>query len=157
MKIEVEKIKKDQELRLEEEVLAKTWDLDSFDVKFVGSISFDCIFRRIGDEILVGVNVVTHRSITCSRCLADTTQAVKQEFELSYSATELGDYLEVDKDIREEILLNFPMKVLCKDNCKGICPVCKANLNLEKCKCQENQKSKCKNQKHTSKSKNFDI
>ncbi|MDD5195443.1 MAG: DUF177 domain-containing protein, partial [Candidatus Omnitrophica bacterium] len=50
------------------------------------------------------------------------------------------EYLTVDNDIREEVLLNFPMKVLCKPDCKGLCPGCGANLNNEVCKCKQKTK-----------------
>lgn len=139
MRIEVEKIK-DKEIVLEEDIPAATWDLDSFDVKFVDNIHFDCAFVRVSNEIIVNVQAITHRNIICSRCLTQVTQSIKQKFELDYNVNSLGDYLEVDKDIREEMLLDFPMKVLCKEDCKGLCPECKADLNFEKCKCQMKQK-----------------
>jgi len=142
MKIELEKIKKDQEVELSEVIPAESWDLDSFDVRFVNSICIDCTFTRVSNEILVDARVKTSRHITCSRCLRDTTCEVKQRFQLNYGINNLGDFLEVDRDVREEILLNFPMKVLCRDDCKGICPGCKVNLNIEECKCKKNSVNK---------------
>ena len=46
-----------------------------------------------------------------------------------------GYELDVDAFISEEIMIGFPMKVLCKDDCKGICSVCGANLNRGECGC----------------------
>lgn len=43
--------------------------------------------------------------------------------------------LDVDKLIYDEILVNWPAKVLCKDDCRGICPVCGQNLNRGDCGC----------------------
>ena len=43
--------------------------------------------------------------------------------------------LDVDRLIYDEILVNWPTKVLCKDDCKGICPVCGQNLNQQDCGC----------------------
>ena len=34
------------------------------------------------------------------------------------------------------ILLNMPTKILCSEDCKGVCPVCGANLNVQTCSCQ---------------------
>ncbi|UCC95641.1 MAG: DUF177 domain-containing protein [Candidatus Omnitrophota bacterium] len=135
MKIAVEKIN-EIEVKLEENAAASLWDMDSFDVKFVDQIHLDCGFLRAGGEIIVNVIAATHRLITCSRCLEETVQDVSHAFTLSYEANHLGDYLEIDKEIREELLLNFPMKVLCKTDCKGICPRCGVNLNNQRCKCQ---------------------
>jgi uncharacterized protein len=47
----------------------------------------------------------------------------------------IGYDLDVDKLIYGEILVNWPMKILCKNDCKGICNRCGANLNLGECGC----------------------
>ena len=46
-----------------------------------------------------------------------------------------GYNLDVDQLVRDELLLNLPMKVLCDEDCKGICNRCGANLNHETCDC----------------------
>ena len=46
-----------------------------------------------------------------------------------------GYNLDVDQLVRDELLLNLPMKVLCDEDCKGICNRCGANLNYETCDC----------------------
>ena len=88
--------------------------------------------------------------IPCSRCLED----VAEEFDLdvdrnvdmtiseSERMTALDDHnyiagydRDVDKLVYGEILMNWPMQVLCKDDCKGRCPSCGANLNLTTCDC----------------------
>lgn len=46
-----------------------------------------------------------------------------------------GYNLDVDQLVRDELLLNLPMKVLCAEDCKGICNRCGANLNHETCGC----------------------
>lgn len=48
-----------------------------------------------------------------------------------------GYNLDVDLLIYDEILLNFPMQVLCKPDCKGICKVCGCNLNKQSCDCNQ--------------------
>ncbi|MCM8787301.1 MAG: DUF177 domain-containing protein [Candidatus Omnitrophica bacterium] len=135
MKIAVAKIK-DKELEFTEEIDVKDWDMDSNDVKFVDNITLICKFLRVGKGIFVDATVNTHRMIVCSRCLEEVGQIVCQNFKLNYDINKLGDYLEIDDDVREEILLNFPMKVLCRPDCKGLCPKCGVNLNFEDCKCK---------------------
>ena len=51
----------------------------------------------------------------------------------------IGFDLDVDKLIYGEILVNWPMKVLCKEDCKGICKVCGMNLNKGDCNCQRTE------------------
>ncbi|MFA5008537.1 MAG: DUF177 domain-containing protein [Candidatus Omnitrophota bacterium] len=135
MRIEVEKIK-EEEIELTEDINSDTWDLSSFDVKFIGKIHLRCGFSRIGKEIIVNAEALSNRQIVCSRCLSEINQEVKQDFKLFFNANDLGTFLEVDGALREEILLNFPMKVLCSPDCKGLCTACKANLNIEKCRCK---------------------
>jgi uncharacterized protein len=46
-----------------------------------------------------------------------------------------GNYLDVDQTVREQVIVNVPMKSLCTEGCKGICPICGRNLNEERCSC----------------------
>ena len=88
--------------------------------------------------------------IPCSRCLDDVDTAIRLEFEKvvdmkltqeeRIAALDEHDYidgynLDVDKLVYGEILVNWPMKVLCKEDCKGICSICGTNLNLKTCNC----------------------
>lgn len=134
MQVEVEEIKSSP-LKVIEDIDAQSWDLDSFDVKFINNIHLEGWFKRIEDNILVKVKVVLCRRIVCSRCLDSTEQCVDYNFDFHYPLSSLEDTLDIDNDVREEILLNFPTKVLCKPDCKGLCPHCGVNLNLETCEC----------------------
>lgn len=136
MKVAVEDIT-ETSTRLEEDIDAGLWEMDSFDIKFLSKINLTCTFMKSGKDILVDAEVTTHRQITCSRCLEVVEQALTQHFDFHYAVAGVGKYLEMDKDIREQVLLNFPMKVLCKADCRGICPHCGTNLNRQKCQCQE--------------------
>lgn len=89
--------------------------------------------------------------IPCSRCLEDVETPLEIHFskevdfreseeerlqeldELNYIS---GYNLDVDVLVYDEILIDFPLKVLCKENCKGICNVCGTNLNYGTCDCE---------------------
>jgi len=43
--------------------------------------------------------------------------------------------LDVSTEVRDALVLAIPMKLLCRDDCRGLCPRCGANLNLEPCRC----------------------
>lgn len=50
---------------------------------------------------------------------------------------EVPDYtLDVDNCVQTDIILNLPVKFLCKEDCKGICPKCGKDLNDGECGCQ---------------------
>ncbi len=86
----------------------------------------------------------------CSRCLEPVavpfSLTLDRSFDMKKSteerAAELdeqpylqGYNLDVDQLVLDELLLNLPMKVLCKEDCKGICNRCGANLNVQTCDC----------------------
>lgn len=102
--------------------------------------------RRLGISLNTTANVI----IPCDRCLTPVDNAidisVDEEYrisngELVFEADDdeitfiENNLLDVDKLLCEWILLSWPTKVLCRDDCKGICPVCGQNLNERDCGC----------------------
>lgn len=84
----------------------------------------------------------------CDRCFSPSDKDMKLEFEhnlvLSLSGDSNDDYIEVpdytldlDELVTTDILLEFPLKHLCKDDCKGLCQSCGANLNNGDCNCSK--------------------
>ena len=93
--------------------------------------------------------------LQCSRCLEEYTEAIEREFtqiltrvvdpvaeeEIELSGGDLdrgvleGEYLDLRGVLREELLLSLPSKPLCKEDCRGICPGCGAELNDAECTC----------------------
>ncbi|MGA1847493.1 YceD family protein [Deferribacter abyssi] len=69
-----------------------------------------------------------------------TNDDEKEEIELSEEDLSyyniLDNFIDINEIIREEVILLKPVKWLCSENCKGICPDCGVNLNKEKCKCK---------------------
>ena len=141
MKVRADSIN-EQGLTLTEDIDTSTWDMDSSDIKFVGKINLCCEFKRLNSEVLVKAKVSGRQKVQCSRCLEESLQDQTRQFYRSYNFKELGQFLEVDSDIREEILLDWPMKPLCKDDCKGLCSGCGKNLNVEECNCPKEAKAK---------------
>ena len=105
-----------------------------------------------GKEMLITAETRLSVMIPCDRCLED----VKREFELNcvkhvdvgLSDAELteeldesnfidGYHLDVDKLLFHEILSSWPTKVLCREDCKGLCNVCGQNLNTGSCNCED--------------------
>ena len=89
-------------------------------------------------------------AVPCARCLEPVEYTCELEFdeELDMKVTEeervknldeqsylTGYNLDADQMVSNELTLNLPMKVLCKEDCKGICNRCGANLNVESCDC----------------------
>lgn len=82
----------------------------------------------------------------CDRCLTEVPVELDLQFDRTVvlgaedeDADELGltedRQLDVETFVHNEILVNWPAKILCREDCKGICPVCGQNLNERECGC----------------------
>jgi uncharacterized protein len=95
--------------------------------------------------------------VPCARCIEPVEIPVSAEFDLVFrpldaetdvpersitaSETEIGYYqgggLLLEDVLREQVLLSLPVRTLCKPDCKGLCPHCGANRNLQPCSCEQ--------------------
>ena len=111
-------------------------DLETQGVSFTGSIDVRARIVKISGEVFVDVTLQAPCEYTCARCLTKLQDFFKKEFNVSYEAKP-GDMLKVGEDIRQEMILGYPMKVLCRPDCKGLCLNCGQNLNISKCDCNK--------------------
>jgi len=73
----------------------------------------------------------------CSRCGVWFERRVEaRDFLRVFEDCAEGRVVDLTSDIREDILLAFPFVALCSKTCKGLCPRCGANRNLESCDCK---------------------
>jgi uncharacterized protein len=127
---------------------------EDFRLTAPAALAFD-IFKDEEKFRLVG-SVRTTLELPCSRCLEPFTLPIDQAFDLRYQphssntgegereieeddlTTAFYDNEEIDLGqlMREQFYLALPMKPLCRDDCRGLCPVCGANLNRETCDCK---------------------
>ena len=80
----------------------------------------------------------------CDKCLAPVTKQIVLPFQQTFykdCGPEEDDYvyfdskLDVTQAVRDEIVLGVTTSLVCKDDCKGLCPKCGANLNETQCDC----------------------
>ena len=86
----------------------------------------------------------------CSRCLDDVDVKLDYDFDqkIDFNQVRSGtlddldeisfmedDWLDVDRFVEQELITRLPMKVLCRPDCAGLCPVCGKNLNEGDCGC----------------------
>ena len=76
----------------------------------------------------------------CTRCLEDTEKVFTAEFCESCGTSDgypiVNGKIDLKKIVDDVVIINIPVVFLCKDDCKGLCPVCGANLNDGVCKCE---------------------
>ena len=112
------------------------------------------IANRENKRLLIQGDVDLRVSIPCSRCLEEvpTTFHIDINKEIPLEETPdvdeekleakdymLGFHLDLDRIIYDEVLVNWPMKVLCKEDCAGICKKCGKNLNHGTCDCEKTE------------------
>lgn len=80
----------------------------------------------------------------CARCLGRAVYGFKEDFSADYNAfnpkeDEYGftrGIVDASLAVKDAIITNFPTQILCKQDCKGLCPKCGASLNEVSCKCK---------------------
>ncbi len=120
------------------------------------SVKFKLFFNRKTYDVTVVGKVNYTLILTCSRCLTEfeknfsiwvrgifkfkREKVTEKEKELTKKDLDTFYYesgkIDLDRFVIESIIVNVPMKPLCKEDCKGLCPVCGANLNIESCNCK---------------------
>ncbi len=90
---------------------------------------------RVGEYIYLSIRAEADTFMVCTRCLEE--QCVRKNWEFTHQIRVVDELQEIDISelLREEIILNIGVKVLCREDCKGICPVCGGNRNLGECRC----------------------
>ena len=145
-------------LSCEEKVVKRTveTELQSFDIS-LGSFPLTeerpltLVLTNLGDDkLLIEGEFAVKAQIPCDRCLTEVDVPIplsfSKEVDMKQSAegriddldeTDFidGYKLDTDKLVYGELLANWPMKTLCKPDCKGICRKCGKNLNVGSCGC----------------------
>jgi uncharacterized protein len=125
-------------------------------VKLTAPATVNGRIRLAGNEVFVNGHVDTRTQVECDRCLKMIELPVNADFELEYiTGTEYessevaelteaemsvsvfdGHALDVDEIVKEQILLAVPTRMLCREDCKGICPECGTDRNTGECNCE---------------------
>lgn len=131
-----------------------TFQLGSFPVTAKEPVGLT--ITNTGDKVL---ELEGHTSLTvtipCDRCLNDVSVEIPLQIkrkldmkltdeervnDLDESSYLTGMDLDVDRLVYLEVVMNWPLKILCKEDCKGICSQCGKNLNNGSCDCDEGPK-----------------
>ncbi len=114
-------------------------------------IDYDLMLTNAGEGILVTGILTTHVVGTCDRCLSpaefDVSGEVDEYYlfeepedtgdddddELDFSLVSADNTIDLSGALLSSLVMETPFVVLCQPDCKGLCPVCGANLNEEDC------------------------
>jgi len=103
--------------------------------EFIEPIKIIAKVEQIDKEIIAKTVVSGKYSAVCSRCLELVEQPWEKKFLIGIEIEAKAVEVDLGEEVRQEVILNLPTKILCDKECKGLCPNCGGNLNNEKCRC----------------------
>jgi len=148
MKINIQAVHNEHVIFREEETCS-LFLVDSLQLNYPGPARMTADVERIGKDLKVSLYLSTEGRYQCDRCLIEYKATLENKLEQMFhfgsggiaGSEEVivlpGDLIELDlREMQNEIVvLNHPVKMLCQEDCKGICPGCGADLNHEVCRC----------------------
>ncbi|MEX2116401.1 MAG: DUF177 domain-containing protein [Bacteroidota bacterium] len=122
------------------------------DLRFDRNVEVEARVEKANRQILVRVEARAAGRFVCDRCLDEFRQDVMSEHTIVYiqggdppedlEKSQEIQYLPKDvniidlgEDVRQFMILSVPVKMLCKEECAGLCPVCGSNRNTSQCSC----------------------
>ncbi len=155
MRLFIEQIKEPQDIAFE--FRADECDLPKDIGTVTAPIRFEARVERVKQDIRINGRIAARVQMACSRCLLPYEERLDEPFEVIYlpgvadekkSLEEIEleeedlnvsyyheEFISVTDLIREQLLLMLPIKPLCRENCKGLCPSCGKDLNEGTCQC----------------------
>lgn len=120
---------------------------------FTGNVGIAATMEKSGNQLHLRARIETLGKFDCDRCVKLFEKQLTPSYEMHYvahdSEAEQFDPSEVQvispghlvidmtEDVRQTIILSVPLKILCNDNCAGLCPHCAKNLNEGRCDCKD--------------------
>jgi uncharacterized protein len=119
---------------------------------FQHPVSIDAKLDKSHRQLFLTVSVSTTGRFQCDRCVEDISQDLSSRYQVFFVHDEIDTgrfqadevrvigidetHIDLTADVRETILLSIPFKLLCKEDCQGLCPRCGINRNSATCTCQ---------------------
>jgi uncharacterized protein len=107
-------------------------DFHTNDFKQVEPLIVRAVAELMGGQIRITGSLHTRIEMVCARCL-EAVRLKDDDTEIGFFD---GDGLFLIDILTEQMLLTVPMKVICRSDCRGLCPQCGANMNSEECRCE---------------------
>jgi len=141
-------------------VVEKTFEPDSLDFqgeefRQIDSLTVKAVAELTGEEICIRGVLRTRVEAACDRCLKPVPLPIEHNFDLTYrpmATIARDEELELPEDeldigfyqgdgivlgdvLTEQVLLAVPVKVICREDCRGLCPTCGVDRNAVACSC----------------------
>jgi len=127
-------------LLLEETRTGKVLDVERTDIVFNKPVHIQAFIKRENNKAQIELSISTQMQFICGRCLEEGQKLIKKDISI-IRPIDKDSVVDLTQIAREEIILDYPPKLLCREDCKGLCPRCGKNLNVDSCNCQTKSKS----------------
>lgn len=136
MKIFVRLLRDEIPKQVHEEYNAKELDLEFVDLVYLEQVKMDGALEKFRDTVTFKGHLKSRVEHTCARCLKQVEEAIDHLFELVY---DVKGKEEVDtlNDLRDALILDHPIRYLCREDCPGLCVQCGADLSEGPCSCSK--------------------
>jgi uncharacterized protein len=145
-----------RKLRIRKRYAPGSIDYHTAEFKQTEPLEVTATAELLDGQIRITGALETKIELVCARCLEPVIEDVNRVFDLFYRPvtknlkpredrlkdddTEIGFFegegLFLADVLKEQVLLALPLKVICRSDCRGLCPSCGANLNHEECRCE---------------------
>lgn len=164
LKISVQSLKGKKHFRFEESAHSFPMLMamaESSSCDFLSPVTIDLNLYRVNDMYRGEGSVETSIRFQCSRCLEEFAYPVHSEFALNFTAEPestddsclQGEYeimaeqaglvpfnndeIDLTEPMQDQVLMALPIRPLCRDDCRGLCPQCGTDLNRGSCSCEK--------------------
>ncbi len=131
-------------------------DIQSDVVRILSPVTAVLRLDKVGEDVIAKGALSSKAELQCARCLKQFPLRISSQVNVVYhpvrdiakaeqhqlKGAELdtvfysNDLIETDDLLREQLILNLPMKPLCSQDCRGFCPQCGTDLNVSGCNCE---------------------
>ncbi len=112
----------------------KTLDLEFFDYKYAEGLHLGGEVLKAGGTLHFWGRLNSRIEHTCGRCLESVMEPLNQPFDLYYEIKG-KESVDATEDLREILILAYPIRFYCRSECQGLCPKCGINRNEKNCRC----------------------
>ncbi len=121
--------------------------------EYKGHLRVQATLEKGRRQMLLRVSAAAGAEFICDRCLDTFTRKLETKYIIVYAPGDRSmagvqnesneiqilspdmNFIDLDEDVRQYLVLDVPQKLLCSEECEGICPQCGARKNTAHCHC----------------------
>ncbi|KJS10962.1 MAG: hypothetical protein VR67_15795 [Peptococcaceae bacterium BRH_c8a] len=123
------------------------------DIKPTQEVEYRLSLTNADNAIVVDGIIKVDLLVQCNRCLDSFVYPMEAQLQETYYDCNLpqsgdkqpdwvpfsGDQIDIAPEVTQTILVNLPMRFICREDCRGLCSVCGVDLNNNQCQCPRDE------------------